>query len=142
MLTLGAGHLRKIEAAARAAYPEEACGLLVGLDDPAGAANVTAVVESANVAADDRTRRFEVDPAVRIRLERDLRNVPERLVGHYHSHPGGPAIPSAHDLERVFEPELIWLVIGLREGDIQDVRAWRPGTDGSAFEPVPLTIAA
>jgi len=142
VLTLGAEHLRSIEIAAQAAFPEEACGLLVGHTENVDDIILSAVIGSDNVAPDARERRFEVDPGVRIKLEKDLRGGTERLVGHYHSHPDGPARPSAHDLEQAFEPDLIWLVVGVADGHANEVRAWKLAPGGAAFEPVALTVAA
>jgi len=54
--------------------------------------------------------RFEVDPALRLRLQRELRASNERIVGLFHSHPDGAAAPSAHDLACAWEPDLVWLI--------------------------------
>ncbi len=109
-----------IAAAAERAYPEECCGLLIGrrteeavqIDDAAASANV----------ASDRRRRFEIDPALRFVLMRKLRGGGRVIVGHYHSHPDGPAEPSAHDAAMAFEPELVWLLVAVQRG-----RAAAPG---------------
>lgn len=140
-LRLTPAQLRTIEAAAEAAYPEEACGLLVGRRAPDGGWRVGAVEASANVAEPPRTRRFEVDPRLRLRLERRLRGRPDSIVGLYHSHPDGAAEPSERDRAMVFEPALIWLITAVGRNRAPATRAWRPTADGAAFVPVRLALA-
>lgn len=42
--------------------------------------------------------------------------------GSFHSHPGGPAVPSPRDVEAALDPEWIYLIVGLRVSP--DLRAW------------------
>jgi proteasome lid subunit RPN8/RPN11 len=92
-----------------ARLPIEACGLLVGIDEPAGL-RVAEILPAPNVeAAPDR---FEIDPHLLFATHRRLRAEPDlRLLGHYHSHPGGPARPSATDRARAYEAGAVWLVV-------------------------------
>ena len=100
--------------AARAAAPEECCGLVIG--SPAG--EVTRLVPAANVH-DDPHRFFTLDPKTQFAVLRELRGrEDEILLGHYHSHPTGPAEPSARDLAEAHDPELVWLLIDPLKGEI------------------------
>ncbi len=137
---LTAAQLRAIEAAAEAAYPEEACGLLVGRRAADGAVRVSRVEASANVAEPPRTRRFEVDPRLRLRLERDLRDGQDSVVGVYHSHPDGSAGPSATDRAMIFEPAMVWLITAVAGGHAGATTGWRPTADGAAFLPLGLEL--
>ncbi len=132
--------LQAIERAAEAAYPEEACGLLVGRSEPGGACRVSAVEASANVAEPPRTRRFEVDPKLRLRLARELREGPDSIVGVYHSHPNGSAAPSETDISMIFEPDMVWLITAVADGRAGATRAYKPTEDGSAFRPLGLEL--
>ncbi|WP_169569922.1 M67 family metallopeptidase [Sneathiella limimaris] len=118
-------------------YPEEACALIIGarVDD---AIKVTDVVIAENVAA-NKERFFEVDPATRIRLEKQYRGQSCGVIGVFHSHPNGEARPSATDEKMVIERELFWLVASITQsGDFQ-LKGYIPGsTEG--FEPVNLVI--
>ena len=134
--------LQDIERAAEAAYPEEACGLLVGRSEPGGAWQVSAVEASANVAEPPRTRRFEVDPKLRLRLERELRDCPDSVVGVYHSHPNGSAAPSETDISMIFEPEMVWLITAVADGKAGATKAYKPTEDGSAFRPLGLDLGS
>ena len=132
--------LHAIERAAEAAYPEEACGLLVGRAEPGGAWQVRAVEASANVAEPPRTRRFEVDPKLRLRLERELRESPDSVVGVYHSHPNGSAAPSETDISMIFEPDMVWLITAVADGRAGATMAYKPTEDGAAFRPLGLDL--
>lgn len=123
MIRIAAQAMAVLRAHCAEAYPEEACGLLVGLPDA-----VFRAEPAANVA-EDRRRRFEVDPRLRLRLHRELRDGPHAVVGVYHSHPHGPPEPSATDLAKAFEPDLLWLIVAADGA----ARAWRIA-DGRAEE--------
>lgn len=107
----------------QACYPDEGCGLLEGVwqDD---VCTITAFHPAANVHPTPR-RHFELDPAAHFALLRRLRaqenaapgqagrvgqGGASRLIGHVHSHPDGPARPSATDLAMAHDPALIWLI--------------------------------
>jgi proteasome lid subunit RPN8/RPN11 len=141
-IALTADHIRAIESAAEAAYPEEACGLLIGHDHQDGRHEVSVVEASANVAAPPRAKRFEVDPKLRLRLERELRDRSEKIVGVYHSHPNGDPTPSDTDIGMIFEPALTWLITAVSDGRARETRAFRPTVDGSAFIAITLDIVA
>jgi len=118
MIRIVAAELARLVAAAEAAYPDECCGLLAGHADgagPARAITVTAVYPSRNLAAEPR-RHFEIDPALRLRLQRELRGGSDQVVGLYHSHPDGRAQPSPTDLDRAWEADLAWLVTAVQGG--------------------------
>ena len=129
-------HISRIVAEAEAAVPNECCGLLVGTGDVESGLVVTDVVISPNIAAPNRPDRFEVDPEVRFRTMRRLEGTPYDIVGHYHSHPEHPAEPSATDLENAFEPDLAWLIAGVKAGQVTTLRAFRVEPDASAFRPL------
>ncbi len=115
--------LEAIRGAAQAAVPNEACGLLLGHTDK-DTVIVRACVPGANVAPDP-VRRFEVDPAVRFRVEREARTGGLPMIGLYHSHPASSAEPSETDRSSILEPGLLWLIAGPHPE--WEVRAWRAG---------------
>ena len=137
---LSPAQLQAIERAAEAAYPEEACGLLVGRAEPGGAWQVNAVEASANVAEPPRTRRFEVDPKLRLRLEREIRDGPDSIIGVYHSHPNSSAEPSKTDISMIFEPDMVWLITAVKNGRAGATMAYKPTEDGAAFRPLGLDL--
>lgn len=138
-LHIACAHLDRIEALAAETFPEEACGLLVGHGEAGGTLHVSAVHPSRNVAA-DRASRFEVDPALRFRLQRDLRGAPERVVGVFHSHPNGDPAPSETDRASVYEPDLVWLITAASSDRPAISRAWAIDMQGdkATFRAIPL----
>jgi len=137
-----ASALRRIEGAALAAYPHECCGLLAGTRDADGGITVTRAVTSRNLAETDTRDSFEVDPQVRFDLMRALETDcgGAEIVGHYHSHPDHPAVPSARDLAMAYEPDLIWVIAASRPDGVAEVRAHALDAAGTAFSEIPLQI--
>ena len=101
-----------VEGFAEASAPNEACGLLEGTTGEDGY-TVTTVHPSDNLATEPADM-FEVDPRLLLRLQRDLRDGPTEMIGIYHSHPRGPAAPSATDLAMAWQPELAWVITALK----------------------------
>jgi predicted GIY-YIG superfamily endonuclease/proteasome lid subunit RPN8/RPN11 len=106
--------------------PNEACGLLLGDDT-----RITQARATANIAPDPH-RHFEIDPQALIDAHRAERAGGPQLIGYYHSHPTGPAEPSATDRARASGDGRVWAIIAGGE-----VRCWRDGDDGFA----PLSYA-
>jgi proteasome lid subunit RPN8/RPN11 len=111
MIRLSAEHLAIIAEAAEMAYPFECCGLLVGRGRRV--IEVTRLVPAPNLLVGEALDRFELDPRIRFETERSVRGSSERIVGHWHSHPNGSALPSATDLAQAWEPDLVWLIVGV-----------------------------
>ncbi len=140
MINVSARLMDQIIQAAEDAYPNECCGLLAGHGDLDGKVTITRVQLSKNVVEERKTDRFEVDPKVRFTLMRELEGGHERIVGHYHSHPDNLAQPSEHDLKMAFEPDLLWLIVGLADGVATETKAHRVDADASAFHEISISI--
>ena len=140
MIELPSPLLKRIAEAAVTSYPEECCGLLVGHARASGKVEVTRVEASPNLAQGDRRRRFEIDPRLRFKLMGELDGGSERIVGHYHSHPGEQARPSGHDIDMAWEPELVWLIVAVGEGKVVETAAFRLDKEGGSFSGVELDI--
>jgi proteasome lid subunit RPN8/RPN11 len=103
-------HVRLI-AHAEATPDVEICGLLIGSGE------LDVVVDDIVFApnkADQPCTQFEIDPQVQFDCLRQLRGTARRIVGHFHSHPTALAAPSTHDLAMAHDPDVIWVIIGLR----------------------------
>ena len=96
--------------AASRAFPLECCGLIEGVRIK-DCWRVTALHEAANVA-EDPARHFLIDPQRQFDLMRALRAGETRIIGCFHSHPGGPAEPSATDRAQAYEDDFLWLIAG------------------------------
>jgi len=103
-VTISRADLEQIVTAA-AASEEEICGLLLG-----EGTDIMAVRSVSNVAV-DRARHFEIDPAALIAAHRAAREGGLRVLGHYHSHPSGVAVPSATDAACALPDGSLWLIV-------------------------------
>jgi proteasome lid subunit RPN8/RPN11 len=102
---------------ARRARPAECCGLLAGQG-----ARVEVLYPVPN-AAEDPSRRYEMDPAELWAARRAALAAGYEVLGFYHSHPRTPPVPSSLDVERAYYPEAVYAIAGL-EPDFT-VRAFR-----------------
>ena len=151
MIHIAPALLDAIRRHAAETWPLECCGLLVGpkgadgdsdarpADDPGGGVRVNERIPCRNVAAEP-ARAFEIDPQARFDTERRLRGTADAIVGHYHSHPGGPARPSATDLALAFEPRMVWLIVAVENGEAGDARAFR--VEDGAFREFAIAAGA
>src|SRR5215472_10946247 len=107
--------LDEIIAHATSAYPQEACGLLVGQPPHA-----TRFLPTQNILASETA--YEIDPAFLASTFRTFRETGEQLVAIVHSHPKGPAEPSKRDLERAYYPDAAHVIISLAAPESPQVR--------------------
>jgi len=130
--------VEKIRAHARAAYPEECCGFLIGRH--AGEDRVVTEARRAdNVHPGPRGTRYTIDNEATRRVEAEFRVGETRLVGFYHSHPDHPAAPSEFDLRNAWEYYL-YAILAVLDGEPADLRAWSLDEERRAFTEVPVAI--
>jgi proteasome lid subunit RPN8/RPN11 len=126
-----------IVAHARAGYPNEACGLIVG-DRYAGEGGRALRFEATtNKAASPY--RYEIDPMELLRLTIATDDADEVFWGIVHSHTHSPARPSSTDIGLAFYPDALYVLVSLSEDEADPstgepgIRAWRI-CDGAVFE--------
>ncbi|MBV7264966.1 M67 family metallopeptidase [Erythrobacter sp. WH131] len=117
-----------MRAAAIAAHPREACGILTG-----GDRRITALVETANVHTCPQAN-FEIDPQALIDTHRSAREGCAQIIGYFHSHPTGAARPSQTDREMAAHDGKLWAIVA---GD--ELMVWEDREDG--FRQVPYSVA-
>ena len=135
-LHIPAPYAAAIRNAAAAAYPDECCGLLVGEGD--ATVTITDVVPTTNTAADPR-RTFAIDPQAQFDLLHATRDQTRRVVGHYHSHPDGDAVPSVHDLAMAHDPSALWVIIAASAENVSVLRAFQHPEGTDTFIEIPVT---
>ncbi|WP_135806327.1 desampylase [Halorussus marinus] len=121
----------EILAHAREGAPEEVCGILAGRRD-GDDAEVLARHPAANAAADPRTR-YEIAAREQLELLEAIDEAGREVVGFYHSHPRGPAEPSATDAAEATWPGRSYVIAVPGEsggGEADDptpsaLRSWR-----------------
>lgn len=111
-----------------AALPREACGLLTG-QVKEGVLVLDGLAPSRNLAAGDDA--FELDTGLHLRLQRTTRAV----AAVWHSHPRGPAVPSARDAAGAWDHGLVWLITAAGE-----TLAWQPAGAGRGFASLAIEI--
>ena len=122
---------------ARAEYPNEACGLIVGDRPAAGGGRALRYEPARNKAASPY--RYEVDPGDLLRLTIATDDADEVFWAIVHSHTHTPAVPSPTDVGLAFYPDALYLLVSLADAEKDratgepSVRAWRI-VDGTVEE--------
>lgn len=103
-LTVTRQALAAMQAAQSAAFPREACGLLLGEHG-----DVTDFVLARNVHPEPETH-FEIDPKVLIDAHRAARQGGKQVIGYFHSHPTGEPRPSPTDRAMAAGDGRVWAI--------------------------------
>jgi proteasome lid subunit RPN8/RPN11 len=137
--------LAQLRRHARAAYPLECCGALVGRvrrGSSAAPREVIRAVPLDNAWAREegvRGQRYLIPSGALRSVERDSEREGLAVVGFYHSHPDAPPRPSQFDREHAW-PWYAYLIVSVNLGDAGPVAAWRLGDDRSRFEEDPVVV--
>jgi len=130
MLILPQRLAAEIEAEARAAFPRECCGLIEGVWEGEKARGL-----ALHPAPHGNEHRFAIAPELHFAAQKKARTAGHRLIGCYHSHPGGLARPSGEDRKGAGEENFLWLIVALRSPDAPvALTAWR--YSGADFEEI------
>jgi proteasome lid subunit RPN8/RPN11 len=124
--------LELVVAHARAAAPEECCGLLLGRAEA-----IVDAVPTRNVA-EQPASRFLIEPKDHIDGRRNARDRGLAVVGFYHSHPRSAPAPSPTDLAEATYPDYIYAIVSLA-GARPQVNLFR--LEGGRFVPVSGIVA-
>jgi proteasome lid subunit RPN8/RPN11 len=122
-VAISSGLVERILALAAAQPTQEVCGLLLGQGD-----RIDNILPARNVATDPH-RTFEVDPTVLVNALRTARAGGPAVIGCYHSHPLGNAMPSAMDASMIGRVGEYWLIC-----HENIVRGWQAATRRSFVE--------
>ena len=126
-----------ITAHARAGFPNEACGLIVGDGYAATGGRALRFEPTRNRSASPY--RYEIDPDDLLRLTIATDDADEVFWGIVHSHTHSPARPSPTDIGLAFYADSLYVLISLSEDEADaatgaySLRAWRI-VDGEVFE--------
>lgn len=135
--TVSASMLQELIDDARAGYPNEACGLIIGSGPAAAAGEALRFEATRNKAASPY--RYEIDPEDLYRISVAADDADEVIWGIVHSHTHTPAVPSPTDLGLAFYPDALYLLVSLSDDESDpatgtpSVRAWRI-VEGTAHE--------
>ena len=77
--------------------------------------------------------RYEMDPKDQLRVFDALDDAELDVGAIYHSHTRSDPLPSQTDINLAFYPDALYLILGVKDADRDDVRAWRI-VDGKVSE--------
>ncbi len=126
---LPSGIREEIVAHARAEYPNEMCGLIVGDAAAADGGHALRFEPTRNKATSPY--RYEIDPDDLLRLTIATDDADEAFWAIVHSHTHTPAVPSPTDIGLAFYPDSLYLLVSLSDAEADPttgapgVRAWR-----------------
>ena len=121
---------------ARAGYPNESCGLILGDKAAADGGQALLFVPTRNAAASPY--RYEIHPDDLYRLSLEADDADQVFWAIVHSHTHTPAVPSPTDVGLALYPDALYILVSLGEEShpmtgTPSVRAWRI-VDGETYE--------
>ena len=124
-----------IVAQARAEYPNEACGIVIGSGVVAEGGEALRYVACRNEAASPY--RYVIDSQEALRLSIEADDAGQEFWAIVHSHVRSPAVPSPTDLGLAFWPDALYILVSLAEDQAgPGRRAVAPGVADPGRRPV------
>ena len=126
----------RLDGVARARYPHEACGLLIGRRDGLRT-TVMDMREARNLNTARAHERYEIDPVDHLAAEELGRRARLEVIGIWHTHPDRPAVPSETDRKMAWHG-WSYLIVSAGGGGRRELRSWRLEGEGFLEEEVLL----
>lgn len=95
---------------AQAHLPEEACGLLAGVEEE-GIREIKKVYFLENT--DHASDHFTLDPKDQMAAIKDMRANGYKPLGNWHSHPSSPSRPSDEDISLAYDSKASYMILSL-----------------------------
>jgi len=112
---------------ARATYPNECCGAMIGVVADGGK-TVSEALPLENAFAGAQATRYELRPEDLMAADKAARARNMDLIGIYHSHPDCDAYFSETDLKNSC-PWYSFLVLSIRKGEFDHANSWLPNVE-------------
>ena len=93
--------------------PDEACGLIAGVDREDGVREIQHVYLLTNT--DHSNEHFTLDPKEQLAAVKDMRTNGWKPLGNWHSHPESPSRPSEEDKRLAYDPKASYLILSLMD---------------------------
>ena len=123
---------QQMVAHARATYPNECCGAMLGtINGDSKAVQVSLPLDNAYEGA--QASRYELRPQDLLRADKEARSRKLDLVGIYHSHPDCDAYFSETDLKNSC-PWYSFIVLSIRDGAFDHANSWLPDAEQTKAE--------
>jgi proteasome lid subunit RPN8/RPN11 len=130
----------EIHSHASSIFPEECCGLLLGVFEEIKLKRVEESKRMGNVfQKEERYHRYTIDPKEFMIAETDAEARGLEVVGIYHSHPNAEAVPSNFDRDHAW-PTLSYVVVEVRASKPANTRSWILKDDRTGFTEEKITI--
>lgn len=112
-ITINKADYERILAHAKENLPEEACGLIAGIDNEDGVREIKKVYLLTNI--DHTNEHFSIDPKDQLASIKDMRAEGLKPLGNWHSHPESPSRPSEEDKRLANDSNASYLILSLME---------------------------
>ncbi|MQN01828.1 MAG: hypothetical protein DUD27_04030 [Lachnospiraceae bacterium] len=112
-ITIKKSDYEKILSHARKERPDEACGLIGGVDREDGVREIRKVYLLTNV--DHTSEHFSLDPKEQLAAVKDMRANGLKPLGNWHSHPASPSRSSQEDIRLAFDKKASYLILSLMD---------------------------
>ncbi len=139
MIRVDAGPWREMVEHARATYPNECCGAMLGRID-GDQKQVLVAMRLENSSKGSQAARYELRPEDLLAADKAARERGMDLVGIYHSHPDCGAYFSETDLKNSC-PWYSFIVLSIQKGEFDHANSWLPNAEQTAAEKEELTYA-
>lgn len=136
-IVIGSEERAEMEHEARRAYPEECCGILLGVVAD-GRRVVRSVIPIRNARRDSARNRYLITAEEMLAAEKRARESGSAIVGYFHSHPDVPPVPSLTDLKEATWPNTSYVILSVREGLVDEIRSWTLAEDRASMIEEPL----
>ncbi len=112
-ITIRQSDFNKIYEHALSERPDEACGLISGIDREDGVREIKKVYLLTNI--DHTNEHFSIDPKEHLKAIKDMRANDLKPLGNWHSHPESPSRPSEEDKRLANDSSASYLILSLME---------------------------
>jgi proteasome lid subunit RPN8/RPN11 len=110
-------------------YPNECCGILLGVLDDDGTRAVSEILPVDNAREEgEQYHRFVIEPEDFMRAEVSAGRRGLGVLGFYHSHPDHPARPSEYDREHAL-PFYSYVIVAVERGRAAELTSWELAPD-------------
>jgi proteasome lid subunit RPN8/RPN11 len=131
---------QEMVAHARATYPNECVGAMIGQMDGERKV-VREAMRLENSFTGEQSARYELRPEDLLHADREARRRNLDLIGIYHSHPDCGAYFSETDLRNSC-PWYSFVVLSIQKGEFDHANSWLPNAEQTAAEKEELRLPA
>ncbi len=122
--------LKSVVEHSQESFPRECCGILLAKDENTPMVDMALPAE--NTEKEFPEQRYSLDYKTHLEAVEMEATGEAHIVGYYHSHPHGTALPSQRDLKQAVT-DVIYLIVGLGNDKVEYV-VWRVEKEKLIFE--------